>query len=424
MPVGGLRDTRDGDPFPYYAALHEQGPVAWDDTMGAWVVSGYEACKEVLRKDVVTLRHGDADNLTTVSGISGSTRGLKFLVGREQRLLHTWWMKAFNPQRMAEYRPTLVQPMVNRTIDRIIEKGRAELFSEVAARIPPRAVAAALSLPWDDDAWIGNVKALLDRVARYYDLRFVQDEEVIADATVASDELNAIMMPFIDERRSGSGGDMISELWRYGAEMIDDWSEVDVIGHIRTMFLGGTDTTNLGISNALYLLLSDPELAERLRRGGEPVVADFVEEALRVFGPVHFRARKANEDFELAGVHIRKNDNVIPLLAGADSDPAKYRCPHAVDLDRPAPRDHVAFNFGPRACVGAALARAELQETVSSVLRRMPDIRFDPEAPPPSFGGFALRCWAPLHVLFTPGPQVVASRRTSPATADLVGGER
>ena len=418
MTAGGLRDTRDEDPFPYYATLHEKGPVAWDDTMGAWVVSGYEACRELLRKDVTTLRHGDVDNIKTVSGISGSTRGLKFLVGREQRLLHTWWMKAFNPQRMAEYRVSLVQPMVDRAIDAIIERGRAELVTEIAARIPPRAVAAALSLPWADDPWIDNVKALLDRVARYYDLRFVQDAEVIADATAASDELNAILMPFVDERRAGTGDDMLSELWRDGAEMIEDWSDIDVIAHIRTTFLGGTDTTNLGISNSMYLILTDSALAERLKQGGEPVVATFVEEALRIFGPVHFRARKANEDFEVGGVQVKKDDNVVPLLAAADADPAKYGSPHGVDLDRPAPRDHLAFHFGPRACVGAALARAELQETVSSVLRRMPDMRLDPDAPPPAFGGFVLRHWSPLHVLFTPGPRVTGGHDTSLAAAD------
>ena len=72
------------------------------------------------------------------------------------------------------------------------------------------------------------------------------------------------------------------------------------------------------------------------------------------------------------------------------------------DLARTAPRDHLAFNFGPRNCVGQALARAEMQEVLSVVLNRIPDIRLEPSAQAPSLIGFTNRSYRPLNVVFTP----------------------
>jgi cytochrome P450 len=167
-------------------------------------------------------------------------------------------------------------------------------------------------------------------------------------------------------------------------------------------FFAGTDTTTHAVANAFYLLLTVPGLQEELRSGGKDVVASFSEEVLRLYGSVHFRFRIANVDTELAGVPIAEGDFLYALVIGANRDPVRYPDPWEVELHRRSPRDHLAFSFGPRTCAGAQLARAEIQEIVTAVLERLPNLRVDPDAEPPQFRGFLLRSFRPLHALFDP----------------------
>jgi cytochrome P450 len=185
-----------------------------------------------------------------------------------------------------------------------------------------------------------------------------------------------------------------------------DWNEVDTFAQARTMFFAGSDTTTHAISNAFYLLLKNPDWLEKVRasadKGDLKEVAAFVEEALRIYGAIHFRVRIALEDSEVAGVRIRKGQTVLIVLSAANRDPENFACPMAIDTSRANRSHHMTFHFGPRACVGASLARANIQEAVSAVLTRCAGLRLDPQAPAPQFLGFGVRCWRPLPVLFTP----------------------
>ena len=142
----------------------------------------------------------------------------------------------------------------------------------------------------------------------------------------------------------------------------------------------------------------------RLRLSGSKSVERFVEESLRLFGPVVFRPRIALQDVELAGVRVKKGDLAIALNLSANRDPRKYDCPAEVDLSRPAPRDHLSFYAGPRSCTGQALARAELEEVTTMVLAQLRGLRSDPDEEAPSYRELLMRRWEPLHVCFTPRP--------------------
>jgi cytochrome P450 len=375
-------------------------PVRWDDSMNGWVVSTYDLVKEVLRGDDNLCRHMDFDNAEVVSGVIGNPRHMSFITGDEHRRMHQWWIKLFSPAQAARYQETVVKPIVTATFDRLVSRSDIDITADVATRIPPRVIAAVLGLPWEDDAWIARMVVLLRRVGTFFDRRPSQGE-IEADATSAAKEVAETLMPFVRERASGEGDDAISFAWRELPKTLPDFSETDVIGVVQTMFLGGTDTTARGIANAAYLLLTRPDIAEQVRTDMS-LEAPFVEESLRLLGPSHFRSRRANKDFEVGGVKIRKDDKVLPVLASADRDPAKYPQPDALNLHRPAARDHVAFNTGPRMCVGAALARAEIHEAVHQLLHRVPNLRINADAPAPEMEGFALRAYTPLHGKFDP----------------------
>jgi len=416
--VTSLNLTADVDPWDYLEELGRGGEVVWDEQMDAWLVTSYAACKEMARADESVWRPlyipnedrpmlGMAKSTLAEFMGSGGSRVIFLLEGEQHHRLHRWWMRAFSPTVLADWRERLIRPIVQTQIDRFAPRGQAELVEELASRVPPRVIGAIMDLPWQDDAWLEHVLGLvmtrLELIQRQADA--APDPELVERALAASKELSEILLPFVRERRDGSGDDMISRLWADAPELYDgEFDELDILGNVKTMFDGGAKSTVYALSNALYLLITRPELQDELRAGGAKAVERFTEESLRLFGPVVFRPRVALTDVELAGVRVKKGETAIAINLLANRDPLKYGCPAEIDLDRPAPRDHLSFYAGPRSCTGQALARAELEEVTTMVLEQFAGLRSDPDAEPPRYRELLMRRWEPLHVRFTPLP--------------------
>ena len=395
--------TRDEDPYGFYRRVRELGEVVWDERLNAWLVTSYDACKHLLRNDKVLFRHPYADIADDALREIEGLRSRNLLHGEEHARHHRWFLHHFSTTVVDAWRSTFIGPALDGLIDRFAARGRAELADELAERFSVRVIAAVMGLPWEDDAWIEHCKELLDAKLRYLDAHGRDPDGSLAAAGVgAARELNELVTPFIEAARGREPvpEDIMALLWHEGPSIMEDWGTIDMTSWVSGTFFAATDTTTHATANALYLLLSVPGIQERLRDGGEAAMAGFSEEALRLLGSVHFRPRIANEDTELGGVQIRAGDFLYALLLGANRDPGRYPCPDALDLERRSPRDHLAFSFGPRTCAGSALARVEVKEVVAAVLERLPGLRLDPDAEPPRLGGFLLRSYRPLHVLF------------------------
>jgi cytochrome P450 len=181
----------------------------------------------------------------------------------------------------------------------------------------------------------------------------------------------------------------------------------DVVATVNIAFAGGAGTTSASSASGLYLLLTNPALRETLRsavmRGEAGPLQHFVEETVRLYGPVLWRVRVARQDLLLGSVEICAGDTVIVLNQAAGRDPARYRSADEVELGRRWPRDHFGFQKGARACVGQALGRLNLEVIFGTVLERLEQLRLDPDRPPPSYeGDFISKAWQPLHALFEP----------------------
>jgi cytochrome P450 len=264
-------------------------------------------------------------------------------------------------------------------------------------------MAAVMGLPHDDDAWLARL-AELHHTRMELKQRTGQasvPQEIIDEAFEATREIHELLGPYVEERRSGESEDFIGMLWRDAeATFGEDWQDADIYSATMAMWEGGAGSTPPSTANGLYLLMTRPGLQDELRAGGAKAVKNFVEESLRLFGPVYFRPRIAQQDVELGGVTVKRGEQVLTLTVAGSRDESHYACPHAVDLERPAPRDHFSFFIGPRTCPGQGLARVELEEAAAVVLDRLHDLRLDPDAEPPRLTGLMTRRWEPLHALF------------------------
>jgi len=399
------RSTVDRDPFAFYEAVRTRGDIVWDDEMQAWLATSYDAAKQVMRNDKVLFRHPYKDMLEHVPGLLEveGPRNKNFLHGDEHTPFHRWFLHRFSPTAVDLWRDSLLVPIADRLIDEFAPAGRAELVDDFADRFSIRVIAGVMGLPWQDDAWLAHAKELLDAKQRFLDAHGNDpDGTVTATAITAAKDLAELLMPFIDARCDGAENDLISIMWRDGNSLRPDWCEEDIVSNVTHLFFAGTDTTTHAIANAFHAMLTTLGLPDQLRSGGRPAIERYAEETLRLWGSPHFRPRIANVDTEICGVPIAAGETVVVLIVGANHDEQRFACPHEIQFDRKAPRDHLSFSFGPQSCGGAALARAEIQEAVARVLERLPNMRLDAQAEPPAYTGFLLRSFRPLHVLFDP----------------------
>jgi cytochrome P450 len=389
-----LLSVADRDPQGLYERLLATPGVTWDDGVDAWIVPTYEGCTHLLREDIEL--YGSAAER---GAMRKNLRSTPVLTGDAHARVRRWWLGAFSPSRVEAWRATIFRPVVETMIGRFRQRGEAELWEELALPAPIRVISALLGLPWEDDEW-------LDRIARPFALISGQinllphvSSELNVASAAASAEVREILTPIIRQRKGGEGEDLISQLWRDGPSLLEGWNEDDVFAQALDMFMGGTDTTALGIASATYLLLSDDDLMRRIG-SDRALIAPFVEEALRLEPPVHFQVRVPHEDVMIENQHVGSAETVIPLLASANRDPSRWECPHDVVLDRRG--THLTFSYGRRRCLGAAIARAEIQEVVAGLFDSLPNLRLAPGRPKPNLEGKMLRAYRPLHVLFDP----------------------
>jgi hypothetical protein len=388
-------DYIDSNPYDYYSSRLQAGPVHWDEGMRAWLVFGYDESRFVAtRQDHF---HHPYNELRGAKEVQGGTRGILMLQGEEHDRMHNFLLSHFSPSVARRYREELIRPLVRRRIEGLAGTDRADLASAFASKLPSDVIAALLGMDWHDDDLLTKCQVWNHLLFRWSET-FGEDEQALRDSLDAAEALNAVLMPLVRERRERPTGDLISILWAKGPELLQPWTEVEVLAQCRVLFFAGSDTTAHLLRNAIYVLTTQPEWQAKLR-GDEAAIEDFVEEILRYYAPVHFRVRVAITDVELGGQTIRAGDRVHPMNAAANRDPRHYSDPDTINPQRKPLRDHLAFNVGPRFCVGAALARAEGAEAISQLLAEFSDIAPDPAADPPRFVGHMPRSHEPLNSL-------------------------
>ena len=414
-----LLESADIEPSGVYEAIRAAGDVVWDEKLNAWLVSSYDLVRKVSQNDrglwrsvlvwTESMPVMGLDENTWMEVQGGSPKHIFLIEGDPHERMHRWWLRTLQSRVLKHWEETLIRPVAHAQIDRVATAGKAELVTDYADRVAPRVICAIMGLPWQDEAFVQSMIELPDRVVELLQRQAESehDPHVLADALAAKDELNELLLPFVRERRSGEGSDFISMLWRDAPQIFEEGyacTELDIAVQAATAFSAASETTASATASGLYLLMTRPGLVDQVRAGGTAAVRAFIEETLRLYGPVSHRPRIAMRDTELGDVHVKKGEMVIAILHAGSRDPEHYREPADVVLDRKVPQDHFAFYRGERMCPGHQLARVELEIIFEVALERLHNLRLDPAAPAPVYKSLLVRRWAPLHSLFDAQP--------------------
>ena len=392
--------TADSIPFDYIEKMRAAGPVLWDENLRGWVVLSYDLCRQILINEA-DFNH----NYATIDDDTLEIKGGHNIVvstGATHARLHSMAIKVFAPRNIEGLVRDHVQPVVDALIDRFEPGVPVDLREELCNQVPGRTMMSMMGMEWADDDMVQRLVDLHDCVISFCGrTRAASSDEEVEAAKEASRQLNEVLLPVVRDREVHRGSDLLSLLWNEAPAILDDCDEKAIVANAREFFLGGFDTTVHALSNGLYLLLSDPELRARVEADRGATLDAFGEEVLRVWGVIQNRTRIAARDLELGGRQIRAGDRIIPYLYAANRDPAKFGvCPGQIALDRPNPKEHLAFITGPRTCVAAPLARAEMRTVFTAVLDRLKGVRLADSGAAPAYRGAFTRSWCPLQVVF------------------------
>jgi cytochrome P450 len=300
------------------------------------------------------------------------SRNILQVNGADHRRLRGLVNPAFTPRAAERYRPAM-RRFLAELFEPVAARGRCELVADIAKPYPSQVIATVMGAPLEDAP---RLHEWSNWIQRQFDAASLMSERGRIERAVA--EFYDYAWTLLERRRTEPGDDLISTL--IAAEQDGDrLSDVECVNLVLNVLVGGVDTTQSQLAQAIRLFAGHPEQWELL--AGDPaLVPRAVEEVLRFEPITPFTARIALEDVEYRGVTFPEGTVIMVSAVTANRDPGAYEAPGTFDITAErAPAKPLTFGAGIHYCLGANLARAELQEALAFLAPRMPGLALDGE---------------------------------------------
>jgi cytochrome P450 len=385
------------DPYPVIHELHRTGTVHLGDLREKFGLQPFALWAElpsamVMGYKLVERVYGDGATFSNaiMQRIYNDSFGqsINGMDAPEHPRYRRLFQKAFMPQTVSQWGNELVPRVLCGIIDQFAHRGRAELVSEFTLKYPFHVIYAQLDLPVRELEVFHRLAAGLMCIMVDY-----------PHALQASRNMGDYFQLLLKERREQLGADLISLLAH--AEIDGERLPDEVaVSFLRQLMNAAGDTTYRSTGSLLAGLLTNTEQLDAVCKD-RTLIPRAVEEALRWDGPLTVLTRQATRDVTLDGVEIAAGTKIDVVAGSANRDPVRFADPDRFDIFRPQTRN-MAFAFGPHVCLGQHLARLEMSRALNSLLDRLPNLRLDPDYPPPQVAGLNSRAPRAIHVLFDP----------------------
>ena len=365
------------NPYPTYDSLRVEDPVHWSELMEAWLLTRYDDVVAVLNDSRFSANRRQAQSRLAREamrrqGEFGPFGQAVTMLGAdppEHTRLRRLVSKAFTPRMVEGMRPH-IQEIVDELLDAVQGSGGLDVIHDLAYPLPVIVIAEMLGVPPEHrdefKRWSGHIVATMGGSLR--------PPEVLERGRRSIHELAQYFRGVLEERRREPREDLLSRLIA-AEEQGQVLSEDELLATAMLLLIAGNETTTNLIGNGMLALLRNHDQLQRLR-DDPSLIQPAVEELLRYDGPVQATSRVVTEDLEIGGRQVRKGELVLAALAAANRDPGRFERPDRLDISR-QPNEHVAFGDGIHFCLGMALARAEGQIAIETLLRRIPNPRLE-----------------------------------------------
>ncbi|KAA9165554.1 cytochrome P450 [Amycolatopsis acidicola] len=367
----GLPMERDSGPFDpprRVTQLRDARPVsplAFPDGHDGWLVTGYDAVRQVLADTRFSSRQdlGVVHVPYETPGMPAPTEPSPQLPGLfiamdppEHTRLRRKLTGTFTVRRMKQLEEHIAE-IVERQLDELAKlTPPVDLVKEFALPVPSLVICELLGVPYEDRADFQANSA-----------QFMVKDQTIEEKMGAFGALNSYLGELVTRKRAEPGEDILSDLARQ-----EDLGVDELTGIAFLLLLAGHETTANMLSLGTLALLEHPEQAAELRADPE-LLPGAVEELLRYLAVADIFFRYATENVEIGGETITKGSTVVVSLLAASRDPERFEDAGTLDIHRNA-RGHTAFGHGVHQCLGQQLARIEMRAGFGGLLRRFPTL--------------------------------------------------
>jgi cytochrome P450 len=382
----------EADPYPIYARLRHEAPVAFVPALHAWLVTRWQEAAIVASDK----RNFTAEVGTSPLEVSFGQPNILNSEGDSHRILRDGIEPHYRPKSVSGYIHSLVEPIADEYLDRIAARGSADLMAEYFEPISVLSLARSLGFH-DVDV------TTLRRWFRGLSLGVINFErdparQAVCDAVCAEiDACAAALMSRLERRPDNSP---LSCMLHNGMPDGETRSQSFLMPTIKVALLGGMQEPGHGAGTILTGLLTNPAQRLAVQANINELLPKAIDEGLRWVAPIGTQQRRTLRDVELAGTMIPRDAMVCLVIASASRDERRFSNPDDFNIYR-AEGPHASFGFGAHFCAGRSFATAQINIALKRLFGRIPGFELEPGFTP-RFQGWEFRAPIELRVRFRP----------------------
>ena len=355
------------NPYPVLAELRALGKPVWHESMQLWLAATHADASAVLRSKTlgrIFTPHEPDDLWETFNWLHADS--IMENEGSKHTRLRTLVSKAFNRSQIERLAPR-IDSIITELLDVCHDKKEFDLLADFAEPLPVRVIAELLGVSRSDE---NHLRPWSQAIVKMYEFDVTPDEE--AHAEKAAREFADMITDMVEHRKAKPTSDLVSEL----AQVEDSGEKLTLRELIATCVLllnAGHEASVNAFGNGFVAALDDGEASTLLRTQPRSIAETAVEEFLRFDAPLQLFERTAMSDTEINGVVIKSGEKIAALLGSANRDETVFDNPDTFNVSR-TPNSHIAFGGGIHFCLGAPLARLEMNRSLPALFERFPSI--------------------------------------------------
>jgi pulcherriminic acid synthase len=368
-----LSPALNTNPYPFYQQMRDEFPLFYYEPLDAYVISRYADVLHALTNTAFTVRNYEFQ--------SEPLHGRTFIQmdGTEHARYRNIVAPSIRGKQLAEKILPIIEDTSRSIYGTFIPSGKADFAREFSARFPVLVISGLLGLDSaDEPKFLEWYRTFVDFIA---DLG--QTPEITERAFRTKEELTDHFLPIIQHKRTHPGDDLLSVMCTREIDGVR-MSDLEIKAFISLLITAGGESTDKMLTLMLRNLLKHPEQMKAVRENRALIDKAFVE-SMRYSPVTHRLMRISSEPVELSGGSIPAEAKVLIMLGAAQHDDRQFSHPEAFDISRDLDENkaftgasgHVAFGAGRHFCVGAMLAKAEIQVAFNHLFDRTQAITLD-----------------------------------------------